>query len=107
MNITEKAVKVKAKRGELESQFPSGDCVVMSLPSDTFNTVGGVAMEVPVDIAARGIVDQTHRLATEDEAKAWRAEQAAKRRSIQEAAIAQPELLQAILQKAITRSSGK
>ncbi|WP_321471140.1 hypothetical protein [uncultured Paludibaculum sp.] len=101
MNVTEKALKTRAKRIELEAQFPSGDCVLVSVQSDTHNTKGGLTMEAPVDNAARHLVEGTHRLATEDEIKAFRTAQAEQRKQIIAASIGQADLLRGLLTKAI------
>lgn len=76
MNINEKALKVRAKRTELDAQYPEGYCVLVSVQSDTYNTKGGVPMEMPNDNAARHLVEGTHKLATDAELDAFRAAQA-------------------------------
>ncbi|WP_321476613.1 hypothetical protein [uncultured Paludibaculum sp.] len=80
--IREIAVRVRGKVAELRTEFPSGDCVLVSVKNDAFNTVGGMPMEVPVENAARHLVEGTHRMATETEIKAFREQQKAARLDI-------------------------
>lgn len=75
MNIQEKAKRTRAVLAEITPQFPSGDCVLVSLDNPTYNTVGGRAMEVSLDIAARHLVENTHRLAKPEEADFFHLEQ--------------------------------
>ena len=74
-NLRDRYLQEKAKLAELTAQYPEGYLVMMSVPSDTYNTKGGVTMEVPVDIAARCLMQATHRIATEAEVEAFRTNQ--------------------------------
>lgn len=74
MDIREKALLIRAKQADMERSYPDG-CVMVSLQSGTYNTTGGQTVEVPVESAARHLVEGTHRLASEAEIKAFRGNQ--------------------------------
>jgi len=104
MNITEQAVKRRVLRTDLAATHKDGCCLIMSLDSDTHGTTPGVIAEVTLDNAARCIVQGSHRLATPDEVKAHRADMAVRIEASKRAALAQPELLKALLGKAIEQT---
>lgn len=55
---------IREQRAALASKFPEGCCLVVA---------GGTVAEVPLDIAARLLVEGTHKLASEAEQDAFRA----------------------------------
>jgi len=65
--FSEYYAKIHRQTQALTLQFPGGDCLV---------TAGSTTCEVPVPLAARILIEGTHRLATQDEADAFRATQA-------------------------------
>lgn len=67
MDIKQWGQDVQAKVEELTPLFPNGFCMVMSLSNRERNTTPGKVCEVSVRSAARGIVENTHRLATPQE----------------------------------------
>jgi hypothetical protein len=64
--------KVRTKQAELDKQFPSGFCLIVSID-------GVRTCEADNANSARCIVDSTHRLATPDEAVEHRRDQELKR----------------------------
>jgi hypothetical protein len=86
--IREKLKSIRARFADLSTRFPSGDCVLISMPSDTHNTVGGMTMEMPIENAAQHLVEGTHRLAADSEIKAFREQQVAARQAIEASAAA-------------------
>lgn len=95
MTIQEKAAKVRVKRAELETQFPDGDCVLVSVENGYHNTVGGNTVEVAISTAAPLIVIGTHRLASKEEIDAFRKKQDTDARQIIEREIAKKVVYQA------------
>jgi hypothetical protein len=61
---------IRAQRQQLAGQFPDQCCLVVA---------GGAVAEVPLDIAARLLVEGTHALATDAQARAFREAQIAAR----------------------------
>lgn len=61
---------IRQRQTELSGQFPDGSCLVVSKEC---------VCEVPVTVAARLLVEGTHKLASEQEACAFRATQAMNR----------------------------
>jgi hypothetical protein len=62
--------EIRAKGQELANRFPNGDCLVICK---------GCVSEVPVRLAAQLLIEGSHRLATQDEADAFRATRAMNR----------------------------
>lgn len=83
MNIQERGAKIRTQFQTLHAQFPSGDCVMVTLENSHCNTKGGSIIEVPLDLAARGLVDGTHKLASKEEEQKFRDAQRAAAQDIQ------------------------
>lgn len=73
--LSETFVALRSKERELQAQFPSGDCYLISVRNEVFNTVGGQVVGVPVEIAARHLLEGTHRLASNEEIEGHRTAQ--------------------------------
>lgn len=86
--IRVRSEQVKAKLVQLAERFPTGDCVLVSVQSETYTTVGGMTMEMPIENAARHMVEGTHRLATDAEINTFRDQQVAARAAIEASAAA-------------------
>ena len=71
-NTAQYYANIRTKLVELTAQFPSGDCVVMSIDNLDRNSKAGNLCEVPLNFAARVIVESTHRLATKEEYAAFK-----------------------------------
>jgi len=82
MNVKDKVGKIKARREQLYGQYPDGYLFLTTQENDTFNTVGGMTMQVPVENAAVHLQDATHRVATEQEIAKWKEDQANARKRI-------------------------
>ena len=63
----------------LSRQFPDGWCFITSVDTPGKNIKAGAVCSVTVDNAARCIVEGSHRLATDEEARAFRESQTAAR----------------------------
>jgi hypothetical protein len=78
-NVQQYYLSMKAKREELAGQFLKGDCLVTSVANlDHGSTAGNVA-EVPVPLAARLLIEGTHRLSSKEEQTAFKDVQAKQR----------------------------
>jgi len=78
---------MREKRAELTKDNDSGFCLVISLYNRDKGSTAGSVCEVSIKDAARVIVDGTHRVATAEEAEAFKQSQESNR-----AAIAKAEL---------------
>jgi hypothetical protein len=67
---TEYFSKIHKQQEALRQQFPSGDCLVISV-----NPGNNGACEVPLPLAAKLLVEGTHILASPDQCNAYRAAQ--------------------------------
>lgn len=83
MSVTRYWVLVRTKREELaeRGQFH----FLVSIDDPQKNTTGGTIIEAETAIAAECLVRGTHRLATDDEVAAYRAEEERRRQEILEA----------------------
>ena len=79
MNPTNYFAAIRQQRTTLDSQFSDGACLVTSIRLPGRQCTAGVVCEVSLDIAARLLVEGTHRLASEEEAHAFHEEQEFKR----------------------------
>lgn len=70
------------QREALSKAYPSGFVLVVSVENFEKNSKGGSICEVTADDAARLMLDQTHRVATDAEASAFRDQQAVARARI-------------------------
>jgi len=70
---------IRIRREELAKANPSGFLYVISLDSLERNSVGGSICEVSIADAARLMIEGTHRVTTEEELAAYRAQQDAVR----------------------------
>jgi hypothetical protein len=66
--------EIKKQKAVLDVQFPEGDCLVVSLVLPG-RGAGGAICETPNHIAARLMVEATHRLADVEESNSYRAAQ--------------------------------
>ena len=65
--------RIAEERAKLLPSFKDGGFpLLVSVQNIDKNVTGGVCTEVTVDLAAKALVDGTHRLATADEAKAYK-----------------------------------
>jgi len=71
MNSQVYFASIAEKKRELDSQFPEGFCLIVSVNNIDKNTTAGSRTEVSTHGAAKGIVDGTQRLMTADESKVW------------------------------------
>ena len=67
--------RIREKKADLANQFPKGFCLVVSVFNLGKNSTADTFCEVRVGDAARLITDETHRLASDDEAAAYYAAQ--------------------------------
>jgi hypothetical protein len=65
---------IREQRDKLQQQFPAGDCLVISV-----RPLNNGACEVPLALAAKLLVEGSHRLASETECNSFRAAQEANR----------------------------
>lgn len=63
--------EIKKQTAALAEQFPQGFCLLTSVANRDKGTVAGSVTEVANENAARCLVEQTHRMATDDEVAAW------------------------------------
>jgi hypothetical protein len=63
--------EIKKQTALLDLQFPGGDCLVSSLPQHGKGTADRVC-EVPNSIGAKLLIEATHRLASDEETRAYR-----------------------------------
>lgn len=81
-NVNKYYADIAAKRTELAGQFPQGDCLVISVNNQDKNSTAGNMAEVPVGMAARLLVEGTHRVATPEDHKAFKDGQEKARKDI-------------------------
>jgi len=70
------------KRRELDGIYSSGFCGIVSLLNLDKNTTAGSISEVSTALAAKSIVNSTHRLQTAEEIKAYEDSQSSRRKQI-------------------------
>lgn len=75
MNPTNYFSAIRQQRAALDSQFSDGACLVTSIRLPGRQCTAGVVCEVSLDIAARLLVEGTHRLASPEESHTFREEQ--------------------------------
>jgi hypothetical protein len=66
---------IREQRKQLALQFSDGSCIVTSIRIPGAHSTAGAVCEVTLDIAAKLLVEGSHRLASEQEACAFRATQ--------------------------------
>jgi hypothetical protein len=70
------------KRRELDAAYPNGFLYIASVRNLDRNTTAGSVSEVSTILAARGIIDSTHRLLTAEEVAAFEIAEEARRKLI-------------------------
>lgn len=79
MDLREYFQNIRRNEKVLETEHPDHVVYITSLKNSSKNSVPGTTMSATPYNAARGIVDETHRVATDEEIKAFFAHQEANR----------------------------
>lgn len=100
MDIKEYFADIRKYREQLLSQYPDGEVTLTSLANRAKGTTAGAVVLATIEIAARCLAEQTHRLATKEEIAKYRADERVLREEYRRRELASKQPLQVVISSA-------